>query len=94
VVVENRAGGDTIIGSTVVANAAPDGYTLLYAATTHVIIPLLHKNLPFNACAISRRSQPSPPTKNCWWFIPAYRQTICRSLLLMPKPTLASSTLP
>ena len=49
VVVENRAGGDTIIGSTVVANAAPDGYTLLYAATTHVIIPLLHKNLPFNA---------------------------------------------
>ena len=49
VVVENRAGGDTIIGATVVANAAPDGHTLLYAATTHVIIPLLHKNMPFNA---------------------------------------------
>ena len=49
VVVENRSGGDTIIGSTVVANAAPDGHTILYAATTHVIIPLLHKNMPFNA---------------------------------------------
>lgn len=49
VVVENRAGGDTIIGSTVVANAPPDGHTILYAATTHVIIPLLHKNMPFNA---------------------------------------------
>jgi tripartite-type tricarboxylate transporter receptor subunit TctC len=49
VVVENRAGGDTIIGSTVVANAAPDGHTILYAATTHVIIPLLHKHMPFNA---------------------------------------------
>ena len=49
VVVENRAGGDTIIGSTVVANAPPDGHTILYAATTHVIIPLLHKNMPFNS---------------------------------------------
>lgn len=49
VVVENRAGGDTIIGSTVVANAPPDGHTILYAATTHVIIPLLHKKLPFDA---------------------------------------------
>ena len=49
VVVENRAGGDTIIGSTVVASAPPDGHTILYAATTHVIIPLLHKNMPFNA---------------------------------------------
>jgi tripartite-type tricarboxylate transporter receptor subunit TctC len=49
VVVENRAGGDTIIGSSVVAGAALDGHTLLYAATTYVIIPLLHKNMPFDA---------------------------------------------
>ncbi len=49
VVVENRAGGDTLIGATVVAKAAPDGYTILFAATTHVIIPLLHKNMPFDA---------------------------------------------
>ncbi len=49
VVVENRAGGDTLIGATVVAKAPPDGYTILFAATTHVIIPLLHKNMPFDA---------------------------------------------
>ena len=49
VVVENRAGGDTLIGASVVAKAAPDGYTILFAATTHVIIPLLHKNMPFAA---------------------------------------------
>jgi tripartite-type tricarboxylate transporter receptor subunit TctC len=49
VVVENRAGGDTIIGSSVVAHAPADGHTILYAATTHVIIPLLHKNMPFDA---------------------------------------------
>ena len=49
VVVENRAGGDTMIGTTVVAKAPPDGYTIGLAATTHVIIPLLHKNMPYDA---------------------------------------------
>jgi tripartite-type tricarboxylate transporter receptor subunit TctC len=49
VVVENRPGGDTLIGSGIVAKAAPDGYTILLAATTHVINPLLHKNMPFDA---------------------------------------------
>ena len=49
VVVENRAGGDTIIGTGIVAKAPPDGYTILHAASTHVIIPLLHKNLPFDS---------------------------------------------
>ena len=47
VVVENRAGGDTIIGSTVVATAPSDGHTVLYSSTTFVLIPLLHKNLPY-----------------------------------------------
>ena len=49
VVVENRAGGDTIIGTGIVAKAPPDGYTILHAASTHVIIPLLHKILPFDS---------------------------------------------
>lgn len=49
VVVENRPGGDTIIGASVVANAPTDGHTILYTATTHVIIPLLHKKMPFDS---------------------------------------------
>ena len=48
VVVDNQAGGDTIIGSTLVAKAAADGHTLLYAATTLVLLPLLHKHMPFD----------------------------------------------
>ena len=48
VVVDNRAGGDTIIGSSLVAKAAADGHTLLYAATTLVLLPLLHKHMPFD----------------------------------------------
>jgi len=48
VVVENRPGGDTIIGTSLVAKANPDGYTLLYHATTVVLLPLLHKHMPFD----------------------------------------------
>jgi tripartite-type tricarboxylate transporter receptor subunit TctC len=36
-VVENRPGGNSIIGTQAVAKAAPDGYTILVAGTPHVI---------------------------------------------------------
>jgi tripartite-type tricarboxylate transporter receptor subunit TctC len=38
VVVENRAGGNTTIGAQVVAKAAPDGYTLLAAMDTTLVL--------------------------------------------------------
>ncbi|MGD9942472.1 MAG: tripartite tricarboxylate transporter substrate binding protein [Burkholderiaceae bacterium] len=41
VIVENRPGGNTLIGTDFVARAAPDGYTLLLAGSTHVITPML-----------------------------------------------------
>ncbi len=40
-VVENRPGGNSIIGTDAVAKSAPDGYTFLVAGTPHVITPLL-----------------------------------------------------
>lgn len=49
VVVDNRPGAGGLIGTDTVAKAAPDGYTLLTASTPHVILPHLHKNLPFDA---------------------------------------------
>jgi tripartite-type tricarboxylate transporter receptor subunit TctC len=47
VVVENRPGGSTIIGTEVVARSAPDGYTLVMATSSHGINPALYK-LPFD----------------------------------------------
>lgn len=41
VIVENKPGGNTVIGTDFVARSAPDGYTLLLAGTTHVITPML-----------------------------------------------------
>ena len=50
VVIENRPGADTAIGAEVVAKADPDGYTLLAAMdSTMVLNPLVKKELPYDA---------------------------------------------
>jgi tripartite-type tricarboxylate transporter receptor subunit TctC len=52
VIVENKGGADGAIGSAGVARAAPDGYTLILSTTsTHVINPLLYKNISYNPSA-------------------------------------------
>jgi tripartite-type tricarboxylate transporter receptor subunit TctC len=47
VIVDNRPGGSTIIGTELVARSAPDGYTLLMATSSNSINPSLYK-LPFD----------------------------------------------
>src|SRR5215210_7549553 len=48
IIVENRAGAATNIGTEYVARAAPDGYTVLIATTPHAINPTLFPKLPFD----------------------------------------------
>jgi tripartite-type tricarboxylate transporter receptor subunit TctC len=48
VVVENRGGGGTMIGTTAVATAAPDGNTLLLVSPTFTINPAIKKTMPFD----------------------------------------------
>jgi tripartite-type tricarboxylate transporter receptor subunit TctC len=49
VIVENKPGAGTVIGSTQVARSAPDGYTLLMATPTPMAINVtLHKELPYD----------------------------------------------
>jgi len=47
VVIDNRGGGAQVIASELTAHAAPDGYTVLLASTTHSINPALRK-LPYD----------------------------------------------
>jgi tripartite-type tricarboxylate transporter receptor subunit TctC len=49
VIVENKPGAGTVIGSNLVAHADPDGYTLLMATPTPMAINVtLHKKLPYD----------------------------------------------
>jgi len=49
VIVDNRPGASTIVGTEIVANSPPDGYTMLMASNNHAMNPsLFAKKLPFD----------------------------------------------
>lgn len=48
-IVENKPGAGSTIGANDVAKSAPDGYTLLFTATPHVISAHLYSKLPYDA---------------------------------------------
>jgi tripartite-type tricarboxylate transporter receptor subunit TctC len=49
VVIDNRVGAGSLIGTEIAAKAAADGYTLLGAGTPHVIVPNLYRKVPYDA---------------------------------------------
>ena len=48
VVLDNRPGGNAVIGTNLAAKAPADGYTLLVFTSTLTIQPSLYKNLPYD----------------------------------------------
>jgi tripartite-type tricarboxylate transporter receptor subunit TctC len=48
VVVDNRPGAGSTIGTAIVAKAAPDGYTLLVSSSAVAIAPAIYQPLPFD----------------------------------------------
>ncbi len=48
VVIDNRAGGNSIIGTEIAATSQPDGYTLLVISTSFTTNPIIHK-LPYDS---------------------------------------------
>jgi tripartite-type tricarboxylate transporter receptor subunit TctC len=53
VIIDNRAGGGTIIGTQHVSRAAPDGYTLLLTSYGFTSNPILRKNLPYDPASLT-----------------------------------------
>jgi tripartite-type tricarboxylate transporter receptor subunit TctC len=48
VIVDNRPGGGTVIGTDLAAKAPADGHTLVHALTAHAINPTLQSRLPYD----------------------------------------------
>ena len=48
VLVDNRPGAGSVIGTEVVAKATPDGHTLLVVASSITLNPIMHKNLSWD----------------------------------------------
>lgn len=49
VVVDNKPGASGAIGTETVAKSPPDGYTLLFTATSHGTVPALKRGVPYDA---------------------------------------------
>lgn len=56
-VVENRTGASGSVGAAAVAQAAPDGHTLLWDASSHLVNPALMRGLSFDYAAFTPVSQ-------------------------------------
>lgn len=48
VIIENKPGGGTVVGTQAVATSAPDGYTLVMATFAHAVNPSLKAKLPYD----------------------------------------------
>lgn len=49
VVVDNRPGGGSVLGTSAAATASPDGYTLLWISGAHAINAAFSRNLPYDS---------------------------------------------
>ena len=75
VIVENRPGGGTNIGSELAATAAPDGYTLFMGGASNAINMTLYAKPPYNTarCGPITRSAIQPPGSVVMYTIDVYR---------------------
>lgn len=48
VIIDNRGGGNTIIGTQTLLRSPPDGYTIMLAVTTLAVLPSLETGLPYD----------------------------------------------
>ena len=49
IIIDNRGGASSTIGTDIASKAPPDGYTLLMVSTAHVINPAVIKKLPYDS---------------------------------------------
>jgi hypothetical protein len=94
VIVDNRPGGNTIIGTQTLARSTPDGYTIILTTNAHVINPSLIPRLPYDPI------KDFAPVGNVYRsefvlvITPSLPATTCRNSLRWRNPGRDNSTTP
>ena len=81
--VENHAGAGGNIGTTMVARAAPDGYTILVASSSYVVNPSLYANNPYDAFKDFAPVTLAAASPNSWWCTPSIAAKSVKELIAL-----------
>ena len=85
VIVDNRPGGNTIIGTEAVAKAPPDGYTILLASTAFVTTPSLVPYLPYDTIKDFSAAATIAKSRNVLVLNPSVPANSLRELIALAK---------
>ena len=85
VITDNRPGATGIIGTEIVARAAPDGYTLLQVATSHATNPALSTKMPFDPIRDFTPVTLLSQSPNLWIVHPSLPVKNMRDLIALAK---------
>ena len=80
-VVDNRGGASGTIGQAAVAQAAPDGYTIMVHSSSHTVSPHTFARLPFDTLADFTPVTPISSTPNVLVISPAKNMKTLKDLL-------------
>ena len=85
VVVDNRAGASGTIGQSAVAQAAPDGYTILIHSSSHTVSPSTFAKLPFDTLKDFAGITPVAALSNVLVIAPSKKLTTLDALLTFAR---------
>ncbi|HSV53599.1 MAG TPA: tripartite tricarboxylate transporter substrate binding protein [Burkholderiaceae bacterium] len=84
-VIDNRGGASGTIGQAAVANAAPDGYTIMIHSSSHTVSPSTFAKLPFDTTADFAGVTPISSTPNVLVISPSKNLKTLPALLAAAK---------
>ena len=89
-VVDNRGGASGTIGQGLVANAEPDGYTVMIHSSSHTVSPSTFAKLPFDTVTGFAGVTPISTTPNVLVTSPSKGYKPCRTCWPRPRPSPAA----
>ncbi len=84
-VIDNRGGASGTIGQAVVAQAAPDGYTIMVHSSSHTVSPSTFSKLPFDTLGDFAGVTPISSTPNVLVIAPAKNIKTLQQLLVAAR---------